>query len=51
MHNKASQVEAFAGGIEKRLRWRAKTVGERGGLKAAEEYLVVQIGPSLPAGG
>lgn len=45
-HN--SQQSAFHGGIESRLRWRAKNIGEGHGLQAAEEFLSVRTGPTLP---
>lgn len=45
-HN--SQQEAFHGGMENRLRWRAKNIGEAHGLQAAEEFLCVRTGPTLP---
>ena len=41
-----SQKNFFDGGIANRLRWKARTTGEKYGLAAAEEFLVNQIGKS-----
>ncbi|MCB0197024.1 MAG: PIG-L family deacetylase [Anaerolineae bacterium] len=43
-----SQQSAFDGGMAERLRWRAQTIGSPHGLSAAEEFLHVQLGVSLP---
>ncbi len=43
-----SQEGAFHGGIEKRLRWKAESIGKSHGISAAEEFLIVRTGPSLP---
>ncbi|HRV93969.1 MAG TPA: PIG-L family deacetylase [Anaerolineae bacterium] len=43
-----SQQSAFAGGMGERLHWRARTIAEPHGLVAAEEFLHVQLGVSLP---
>lgn len=45
-HN--SQEDAFKGGIEKRIRWKARRIGESQGYPYAEEFLVVKTGASLP---
>jgi len=43
-----SQRDFFSGGMANRLRWKARTAGEKYGLAAAEEFLVNQIGESKP---
>lgn len=43
-----SQQSAFAGGMAERLRWRAETIGSPHSLIAAEEFLYVQLGVTLP---
>jgi len=43
-----SQVSAFDGGISDRLRWKAQMIGQRARLRAAEEFLIVRVGPTLP---
>lgn len=43
-----SQVGAFPGGVDQRCRWRAQEAGQRGGLVAAEEFLCVRTGSTLP---
>jgi LmbE family N-acetylglucosaminyl deacetylase len=43
-----SQESAFHGGIEARLRWKAGNIGKSHGVSAAEEYLIVRTGPTLP---
>lgn len=44
-----SQQNAFHGGIENRLRWKAKSIGQSKGINAAEEFLLVRTGPTLPS--
>lgn len=46
-----SQQAAFAGGIEERIRWKAKLIGRTHGLNAAEEFLRVRLAPTLPTEG
>jgi LmbE family N-acetylglucosaminyl deacetylase len=43
-----SQQNAFAGGFEKRLLWKAQTIGQAYGLGAAEEFLRVKVGATMP---
>jgi LmbE family N-acetylglucosaminyl deacetylase len=43
-----SQEYIFTGGIIDRLRWKAKMIGQAHGLSAAEEFMRVRLGPSLP---
>lgn len=43
-----SQASAFAGGVAERLRWKAETIGAKCGLAAAEEFVRVRVGPTLP---
>lgn len=43
-----SQQAAFHGGIEERLRWKARKIGQVRGMSAAEEFLLVRTGPTLP---
>jgi LmbE family N-acetylglucosaminyl deacetylase len=43
-----SQESAFPGGIEKRLRWKAKNIGSAHNILAAEEFLLIKVGATLP---
>lgn len=43
-----SQENAFAGGIEKRLHWKAHEIGKSRNLNAAEEFLLVKVGATMP---
>ena len=42
-----SQMSAF-GGVESRVPRKAQIIGERYGFEAAEEFLRIQLGPTLP---
>ena len=43
-----SQEGAFSGGIEKRLEWKSRSIGQKYGLKHAEEFLLVRVGATPP---
>lgn len=43
-----SQTAAFAGGVARRLRWKAETIGAKCGLDGAEEFVRVRVGPTPP---